>query len=412
MDRRTFLRSAFGAALAAAALPAAGQAARPPRILLRNAWQSVNIGDIAHPVGVLTLLERYVPEAEVRLWPSEVGNGAGELLAKRFPKLVILKGPDAIATAIKECDLFLHGSSSGFAAVADVARWRRDSGGKPYGVYGISFLDAKPPAVELLSGAKFAFFRETVSLKKAQDAGCTCPVMGYGPDSAFGVTDLRNDPAAAAFLAAHGLEDGKFMCCIPRYRWTPYWSIKKGRPFDEKKHARNQAMKEHDHAPLRDAIAAVVRQAGMKVLVCPEDMTQVALGKGVLVDPLPADVKAKVVWRDTYWLTDEAVSTYVRSAGLFGNEMHSPIMCVANGVPAVVCRFDEQTVKGYMWRDVGLNDWLFDLDDAAAVARIPETVLAIAKDPAAAKAKVASAQAIVRRRQQETMAVLKQNLPA
>ena len=72
----------------------------------------------------------------------------------------------------------------------------------------------------------------------------------------------------------------------------------------------------------------------MKVLVCPEDATQMAIGKEMLVDPLPEDVKAKVVWRDNYWLTDEALSTYVRSAGLFGMEMHSPIMCIGNGIPA------------------------------------------------------------------------------
>jgi hypothetical protein len=362
-------------------------------------------------VGVLTLIEQFIPDAEVRLWPSEIGNGVGELLRKRFPKLVVLEGAGAIATAIEECDFFLHGSSSGFAAEKDVARWRKETG-KPYGVFGISFLSPTPEAVNLLSGAKFVFFRESVSLGLAKEKGVTCPVMAYGPDSAFGVTDLRDDAAAVAFLAAHGLEEGKFLCCIPRYRWTPYWLIKKGRAFDKQKDERNQAMKEHDHAPLREAIAAVTRQTDMKVLVCPEDMTQVALGKEMLVDPLPADVKKKVVWRDKYWLTDEAVSTYVRSAGLFGNEMHSPIMCVTNGVPAVVCRFKEQTVKGFMWRDIGLDDWLFDLDEDADIARITPTVLAIAKDPAAAKAKAAKARQTVRRLQRETMTALKQNLPA
>ena len=169
-------------------------------------------------------------------------------------------------------------------------------------------------------------------------------------------------------------------------------------------------MKEHDHAPLREAIAAVTRETDMKVLVCCEDMTQVELGKQMLVDPLPADVKAKVVWRDKYWMTDEALSTYVRSAGLFGNEMHSPIMCIANGVPAVVCRFAEQTSKGFMWRDIGLEDWLFDLDQEADVQKIVPAVLAMAKDPAAARAKAAKAREVVRKRQGETMGVLKQSL--
>ena len=39
--------------------------------------------------------------------------------------------------------------------------------------------------------------------------------MEFGPDGAFAV-DLRNDAAADAFLKANGLEEGKFLCCIPR----------------------------------------------------------------------------------------------------------------------------------------------------------------------------------------------------
>jgi len=78
-----------------------------------------------------------------------------------------------------------------------------------------------------------------------------CPVMEFGPDGAFGV-DLRKEVAAAAFLKANGLEGGKFLCCLSRLRHTPYWKVKKGTAFDEKKHARNEAMKEHDHAPLRE----------------------------------------------------------------------------------------------------------------------------------------------------------------
>jgi len=123
------------------------------------------------------------------------------------------------------------------------------------------------------------------------------------------------------------------------------------------------------------------------------------LGKEMLYDKLPDDVKDRVVWRQDYWLTDEALSVYVRSAGLFGNEMHSPIMCVGSGIPAIVCRWAEQTSKGNMWKDIGLSEWLFDLDDEPQLAGIVPAVLAMAKDPAAAKAKVVKAQAILHERQ-------------
>src|SRR5277367_2484448 len=119
MNRRSFLQSTFGAALATSLTALAGPG-RPPRILLRNAWQSQNIGVIAHYLGLLELMEKFGIDAEVRLWPSNLDNSADALLAKRFPKVIVLKDPEHIATAIKECDFFLHGSSSGFGAWKDV----------------------------------------------------------------------------------------------------------------------------------------------------------------------------------------------------------------------------------------------------------------------------------------------------
>src|SRR5262249_18516979 len=91
-------------------------------------------------------------------------------------------------------------------------------------------------------------------------------------------------------------------------------------------------------------------------------------------------------------------------------EMHSPIMAVGNGIPAVVCRFAEQTSKGLMWRDIGLGEWLFDMDAEHDGRNITSAVLSIANDPAGARAKVRKAQQLVSRRQRETMAVLKKTL--
>jgi polysaccharide pyruvyl transferase WcaK-like protein len=90
--------------------------------------------------------------------------------------------------------------------------------------------------------------------------------------------------------------------------------------------------------------------------------------------------------------------------------MHSPIMALGNGIPAMVCRFTEQTSKGIMWRDIGLGDWLFDFDDEADIKRVIPAILEFAKDPAAAKAKAAKAREFVQQRQRETMAVLQENL--
>jgi len=424
INRREFLQtSAALAAGAVASQQAFTASGRPPRILLRSSWQTVNIGDIAHTPGVLSILRQHLPEAEITLWPSLVDNGVEELLLREFPKLKIARrGSTELARAFDECDFLLHGSGASIVAERDLIRWREETG-KPYGIYGITLplkkssstsaqsQDAMARSVDVLSQAKFVFFRDSKSLELAKKLGAKSPVMEFGPDGAF-ACDLRDAEEAKTFLAANGLEDGKFLCCIPRLRYTPYWTIKEHVKFDPVKHARNEAMKEHDHAPLREAIVEVVKQTDLKVLVCPEDRTQMAVGKEMLIDRLPADVLDRVVWRPDYWLTGEAVSVYTRSAGLFGNEMHSPIMCIGHGVPAIVCRFAEQTSKGFMWEDIGLGDWLFDHDSSADRKRIVPTVLEMASNPKTAQAKAAKARAFVEKRQKETMDVLRNELKA
>ena len=148
------------------------------------------------------------------------------------------------------------------------------------------------------------------------------------------------------------------------------------------------------------------RQQMMKLI----DKTQMAIGKEQLYDLLPSDVKPRVVWRPDFWLPDEALSVYVRSAGLFGNEMHSPIMCIGNGIPAIVCRWAEQTSKGIMWRDIGLSEWLFDLDSEDDKKKVAAAVLTMAKNPAAAKEKAATAREFVQHRQREAINVLRKEL--
>ncbi len=422
MNRRHFVESTFGGFTAALAALASGAQPekRSLRILLRSSWQVVNIGDIAHTPGVLTLIEKHIPNAEVILWASgDLSPEVSRMEQRRFPQLKIVKGTirddgqasnEDLADALAWADFLLHGSGPSLVAAKDVAAFVRHTG-KPFGVYGIthgSFLSGNDK--DLLSQAEFVYFRDSVSLERARAEGVDCPLMGFAPDGAF-ACDLRDDDKAVAFLKANALEDGKFLCCLSRLRYTPYWTIPdKQRSLDEQRHARNEAMKEHDHAPLRAAIIAVIRNTPLKVLLCPEDMTQMTVGRELLYDQLPDDVRPRVVWREKFWLTDEALSVYVRSAGLFGSEMHSPIMAVGNGIPAIVCRFEEQTSKGIMWRDIGLGDWLFDFDDEEDCRRLPEAVLSFAKNPAAARTKAAQARQFVERRQRETMHVLQETL--
>ncbi len=392
-----------------------------PQILLCSAWQIVNIGDIAHTPAALTLLERLFPEAQITLWPwKPLGAAATSLLMRRFPALKIVSGEvssDGIAdnamlqSAIDASDFFLHSSGPATLGWARAAAFEARTG-RGFGVYGVTYGLYGIPERETLSDAKFVYFRDSHSLEAAKNDGVSANVVEWSPDVAFAF-DLRDDARAAAFLSENGLETGKFLCCLSRLRNTPFWKMSgHDAPFDAQKHARNEARKAQDHAPLIEAIIAVTRETQMKVLICPEDESQIEITRENLFEKLPEDVKARVVWRDSFWLPDEALSVYLRSAGVFGAEMHSPIMAVGNGIPAIVCRWAEQSTKGLMWRDIGLSDWLFDMDIESERAGVAGAVLEMAKHPAAAKARAEQARALVFARFEQTMEVVRREVLA
>src|SRR5512140_3346572 len=119
LRRRDFTKALALTPSALRCRASAQSSARPPRILLRSSWQSVNIGDIGHTPGALSLLWKYLPEAEITLWPGELGHGAREMLLKGYPRLKIAEGSlgadgkpnkPELAKAWEQADLYLSGS--------------------------------------------------------------------------------------------------------------------------------------------------------------------------------------------------------------------------------------------------------------------------------------------------------------
>lgn len=383
------------------------------KILMLSAWQDVNIGDIAHTPGMLHVLEKYIPNAEIILWAwTPLKPEIEAMIKKRFPKLKVVTGSikkDGIAdnqkleAAINWCDFLLHGSGPMLVA-HDHVKGFIEKTGKPYGIFGITY-DGNSYFNEILGKAEFIYFRDSVSLYRAQEERIACKDMQFGPDAAFAF-DIENSEKANAFLSENGLESEKFVCCIGRYRFTPFWDIKSNIAFNQEKNEFNEMHKKHDHIPLQKAIIKIVRELGLKVLLCPEDMSQMNLEKEQIYDPLPEEVKSFVVWRKDFWLPDEALAVYKRSLGLFGNEMHSPVMCIGNGIPALTCRSKEVTTKGYMWKDIGLGEWLFNLDVEDEVLSIPYAVGRMLTESEKSLRMVASARRFVEEKYKEMSAKL------
>jgi hypothetical protein len=437
MNRREFIARTAAVAGASTLLPGlhAAGSGRPPKILLRSSWQSVNIGDIGHTPGALSLLEKHFPEAEVTLWPGELGHGARELLVKGYPRLKIAEGSvkddkpttPALAKAWAETDLYLSGSGSGFPASAHAVIFRKVTG-KPVGVFGVSTdpvsglggdrdpeggtLDqirakaAKLPPTHLsrdlryiIDQSAFFFCRDSISRDYLKSQGVKTPILEFGPDAQLGM-HLRDDAKGLPWLRAHGLEEGKFICVIPRLRYTPYYRIKNTKRVasDDIKDAINDRTTEQDHAKLREMIIAYVKGTGNKVMVCAEMTYQVEMGKTVLVEPLPAEIKKSVIWRDTYWLPDEAASIYAQAQAVISVECHSPLIALHNGTPTFYVRQPTDTCKGQMYRDIGANDWFFEVDETSG-PQLWSRLQAIHANPAGARAKVKAIMATVEARQ-------------
>lgn len=382
MKRRDFL-TATCASFVAASLRASPS--RVKHLILRSSWQTVNIGDIAHTPGMLALLEQHLPDVAVTLWPSGLNEEVTQMLKKRFPKLNIAHTAELQQTALRSCDFFLHGSGPGMVGRKETELAQQQ--GIPYGFGGITLSDEELMSNrELLKGAKFVFTRDTLSLQALRSAGIDQPQSAFGPDATFAL-DLRDDEAANKLLAEKKLIPGEFLCAVPRLRWTPYWEVhpERTKPNPDRS-AINEAFADRDHAKMREAIIAWVQTFKRKVFLVPEMTYAVSRLKPLLYDPLPVNIKPMVEIMDRYWLTAEAASVYSQAAAVISFEMHSPIMSLTSATPAMYLRQPTDTRKGQMWRDIGLHDWIFEIDETTG-KQIADRLLEIGRDLPASRLK-------------------------
>ncbi|MGI8636376.1 MAG: polysaccharide pyruvyl transferase family protein, partial [Segetibacter sp.] len=227
-------------------------------------------------------------------------------------------------------------------------------------------------------------------IQHLKKAGIEGDHVQFAPDATFYI-NIHNRKKARQFLNENELENKKFICVIPRLRYTPYrkfnpnnngWSAEKVKQVEET----NAKYKEVDHTKLREAMIAWVRETGNKILVCPEMTYQIDIMDELLINPLPEDIKPFVVKRG-YWLPDEAASVYAEADTVLSFECHSPIIAAANGTPFFYLRQPEDTIKGQMYYDLGFNDWIFEIDKVEG-KQIAQSLREVWKDYGKAKAKL------------------------
>lgn len=397
-----------------AALPFAGK-----KILVPFSWSFKNIGDIGITPGILHLTETYLPGAHVTILGNSSIDKYEEYLSSRFPNVDLVKAayrnensPEDIKKcqqALDDADLVMYNSGTTLSYGRWGFSWQRTmplamplflarDAGKPYGIYCQSFEMFSPPSDTLfrplLNNAKFLFTRDTNSLAYLKSLGIQAPNMEFGPDATFGF-NLDDRAGGDAIMKQYQLEDRKFITLTIRSPKQGFISAKRGR----------------DHAAkMRQMISDFVEKTGERVLICVEVSLDIEETKASIYDPLPEKIKKNVAFKDTFWTPDEAFSVYKRAKCVVSMEMHSVILALAAGTPSIHPPFVEAGRKAQMVADIGLGEWLFDVDKDSQ-ADMSQALLTIHQDLPAALKKVEKALVFVHQRQQETMAIVGKTLP-
>jgi polysaccharide pyruvyl transferase WcaK-like protein len=380
---------------------------RPKTILLQSAWDTVNIGDIGHTPGTLRVIEEHLPQVKVVLWAMKLDDRVTAMLKTRFPKVEILQGSltgkgekdEALRQAITGCDLFIRNSGMG----QDISFMQFcQKVGKPYGLFGQSYFPSMiegkgaEERIALLNAASFIYTRETKTLSILKKGGINTPVLEFGPDGCLGI-DVRDDARGLATMQKLGLEERNFITLQLRTNTAKLPGVDDSRtPKLNPLHPTPEQIADDERraAKYRELVTLWVKKTGHKVLIAPEVKKEMEHNKRLIHDPLPPEIQKHVVNLDYFWNADEAASIFARAHTIVCHEPHSPIIALANGTPIIHTYSEFHSPKCWMFKDIGLGEWLLEMDETPA-DKMAETLFAIDADYPAAQAKVKKAMAYV-----------------
>ncbi len=411
INRREFVAGLSGASLMLATTPVLGRFysrsghGASPKILLYSGWNTKNIGDQGHTPGTLYYLDTYFPEASITLWLSKTNDETIALLKKRFPKIRMVSGSMdkqgkadnmELQEAFDGTDLLMHNSGMHYNSF-----WPAPSileacinNDTPICLYGQTFdgfkKEDKERMISNLSKAKAIYCRDNESYYYLRKIGVSTPILEFGPDGCFGI-DLRNDAKAETYMKNHGLASREFITVTIR---TNVSGGAMPLTLDEMEAGYSGGEREDPMAQvnlwaakLREVIIHWVKNTGLKVLLVPEVEREIVQGKQWIYDRLPVDIRENVVHMAEWWNMDMACSIFRFAHTVVNVEPHSCIMALANGTPIIHFFSPQHGLKAWMFRDIGLPEWLIDIDREPATTAI-EALMGIYDDYDRALAKV------------------------
>lgn len=254
--------------------------------------------------------------------------------------------------------------------------------GIPYGVGGQSFeaLDWPSDLVfrPLLKDARFVYCRDPDSLAYLAQRDLLAPRSGFRPDSTFFFQGF-DEPWLETYLRAHRLTPKTFITLTIRSA--------RSQPGPLADTITQERQDEHMER-IRAFVSDWVARTGVPVVLCPEVRYEIPLMHDNVYMRLAPEVREKCIWMDQFWTTEQAYSLYRQAEIVVSMEMHSVIMALSLGTPVLMPQFCENGRKVWMLEELGLRDWIFDIDEPADSPRLLEAALKIHQAPDGAGARI------------------------
>lgn len=362
-----------------------------PEILLTSGWQTCNIGDIGHTPGTLAFWEKYIPEASLSVYLHNWNDAVMQMLKDRFPAVTLIGAnskqhctPEGelldtrLDSAFGRADLVVQNSGMHYNGFYDVDPWlirKCVQEGKPYGLYGQSFdgfTDIQmPDMLKMLSEAAFISCRDMRSVEYLHSLDLQPGWLGFGPDGCFGI-DVRDDERGEALLKRLALDRGEFLALVLRSNTTSSdpscANVLNPLHISESDRLENERWA----SQLINVIRGWIEHTGKPVILAPEVDKEIPAAHSLIWDQLPSSLRPYVREVQSFWNVDEAASVYAMASAVVSMEPHSCIIALANGVPAIHFYSPKHGVKAQMFADIGLSEWLCDINRTSAEMVIRE----------------------------------------
>jgi len=404
-----------------------------PTILLRSGWNRYNFGDVAHTPGFLRLAEQHIPEAHVIVWAASYPEWLSGYLKARFPQYDVVQGwigrdgqgaDEAISRAFDQAELFVWNSGPivGYGhEILDgpILRegWRSFnwnptmqalipyyyslSKGVPFGAFAQGFIHVAPPADALvqniLSQAEFVSCRESDSLRYLKSLGVHAPDMGLTPDAAW-ACDLTQDETTLPWMEAMGLEEGRFLAVTTR---PPPAGV-----------AEETDLK-CQHALWTAVMETWLSKTDMPVVLIPETRNSIEHNKSAIAAVVRSAHQDRIIIDDTlwgdekeFWLPDQANSILKRAFAYINVDHHGTLFSLAAGVPTIHPCQRLAGRKQYIYHDLDLSDWMYDIYTDRPVD-VCKALTGIIEDHAGASVRARTAATKVRDMQRERMMAIR-----